>query len=140
MGLPEVLLSRRAVHPAEAVLPRRGIQARLAIERLLARPGFPIDGAGVVGQRVDARPVDVDGVLERLADGAAVARPREGDALEIRFADFPGSGRQQRRGIDEPRRKLLRGRVDAQQHDDRQHDAGLLRHVCLLQRTIVDLT
>ena len=78
-----------------------GIQARLAVERLLAGAGLPVDGARVVGQRVDARPVDVDGVLERLADGAAVAGAREGDALQVGLADLLRRRRQQRLRIDD---------------------------------------
>jgi hypothetical protein len=73
VGLMHVLLKRGAVHPAEAVLPRCGIQAWLAIECLLAGPGFPIDGARVVGHRVDSRPIDVGGLLEGLAHRAVVA-------------------------------------------------------------------
>ena len=95
---------------------RPGLRSKVS----LLVPGFPVDRARVVGQRVDARPVDVDGVLERLADGAAVAGARERDALEVRFADFPGRRRQQRRGIDVARRKLLRGCVDAEERDDSQ--------------------
>ena len=116
--------------PAEAVLPRGGIQARLAIERFLAGPGFPVDGARVVGHLIDSRPVDVDGLLEGLADRAAVARARKRDALQVGLANFLGRRRQQRRGIDIPGRKLLGRHVDAQQYQESQHDAGLFRHVC----------
>ena len=48
------------------------IQSRLPIERLLARACLPIDRARVICQRIDARPVHVDGVLECLANGAAI--------------------------------------------------------------------
>ena len=89
MRLPQVLLRRRPVDPAKAVLPRRGIQAGLAIEGFLARPGFPVDGPRVVGHLIDPRPVDVDRMLEGLADRTAVAGARKRDAPEVRLRRFP---------------------------------------------------
>ena len=56
---------------------RPGLRSKVS----LLVPVLPVDGARVVGQRVDPRPVDVDRVLEGLAHRAAVARAREGDAL-----------------------------------------------------------
>ena len=105
--LPRLRLRRCAVLPAETVLPRRGTQARFAVEGLDARAGSPVDRAGVIGERIDARPIDVDGVLEGLADGAGVARPRERDAVEVGFADLARGGREQRGRVDVPGRERL---------------------------------
>ena len=103
-------LGGRAALPAEPVLPRRRVQSRLAIECFLAGAGFPINGAGVVVQGVDARPVNVDGDFERLADSARVTGAGVGDALEVGVADLLRRGSQQgepgrhsRAGISEPR-------------------------------------
>ena len=110
--LAQCLLRGRAVLPAEAVLPRRGIQAGLPIERLDARARLPVDGAGVVGERVDAGPVDVDGVLVGLADRGAVAGAREGDAREGRLRRSPRGRVQDRRGVHVAGREALRRDLD----------------------------
>ena len=117
-------LRGRAVLPAESVLPRRRIQARLAIEGFLARARVPVDGARVVGQRVDARPVDVDGVLVGLPDRAGVAGAGERDALQIGFADFSSRGGEKRRRVDVAGRKLLRGQLCSQQQRQGYRDAN----------------
>ena len=80
-------------------------------------PGFPVDRARVVGQRVDARPVDVDGVLGGLADGAVVAGAGERDAFQVGFADLLRGGSEQRQRIDVARRERLRAHEHARQSD-----------------------
>ena len=110
-------LGGRAALPAEPVLPRRRVQSRLAIECFLAGAGFPIDGAGVVVQRVDARPVDVDGVFERLADRARVAGAGVGDALEVGFADLLRRGSQQGSRVDIAGRESLSRGLDSQRSE-----------------------
>ena len=110
-------LRRRAALPAEPVLPRGRVQSRLAIECLLAGAGFPVDGAGVVVQRIDARPVDVDGVLERLADRARVAGAGVGDALQVGFADLLRGGGQQGSRVDISGRESLRRGLNTQRSE-----------------------
>jgi len=125
--LVRVLLNRRAILPAEPVLPRRWIQSGLSIEFLDDGAGVVVDRPAIVRQRVDARPVHVDGGFEGLSHRAAIPGSREGDAPEIGLADLLGRGRQNRGGIDESRREggcagLLRrdvwlgGRRDSQKH------------------------
>ena len=75
MSLPRRPLCGSAPLPAQAVPPRRRIQPGFSIEGLRARASLPVDSARVIGQRIDARPIHVDRVLERLANGAAVALP-----------------------------------------------------------------
>jgi hypothetical protein len=73
-------LRGRTVLPAQSIFPRGRVQSRLAVEGLLAGALLPVNRARVIGQRIDARPVDVDGILEGLADRAAVAGAAVGDA------------------------------------------------------------
>src|SRR5918994_7604066 len=107
MGLPHVLLRRRAIDPSEAVFPLSRVEAGLPIERFLAGPSFPINRACVVVHRVDARPIDVDRVFERLADGRGVTGSRKRDASEALLADFFRRRGEDRSGIDVTRGELL---------------------------------
>src|SRR5262245_6279374 len=66
-----------------------------------------------------------------LADGAAVPRPGKRYALEVQLANFPGGCRQNWRGVDETWRELLGRNVDAEEHQNRQDNRRLLRHVLL---------
>ena len=95
-----------------------GIEPGLAIERLLARAGFPVDRPRVVGQRVDARPVDVRRSYSAVwPDGAVVAGAGERDAAQVRLADLLRRRREQRQRIDVARRKRLRAHQSAGQRD-----------------------
>ena len=81
------LALERAVDPADAVLPRRGVQSGLAIELLLHGRVLPVHRPRVVRQRVDSRPVDVARRLALLADRARVCRARDRHAPQVRGAD-----------------------------------------------------
>ena len=131
VGLAQCLLRGRAALPAEAVLPRRRVQAGLPIERLLARARAPVDGAGVVVQRVDPRPVDVDGVLVGLPDGAAVAGARERDAAEVGFADLGRRGGEDRHRVHVARREALGQRVDSGKEYEQGGNRQRTRHAAL---------
>ena len=74
---------QRTVDPADAVLPRRGVEAGLPIELLHHGPGFPIHGPGVVRQGIDARPVYVPRRLALLADCATVGGAGDRHALQV---------------------------------------------------------
>ena len=128
VGLPHVLLERRSVDPAEPVLPDGGIQAGRAVEGLFARLRVPVDGAGVVGHRIDPRPVDVDRVLICLADRTAIAGTGERDTLEVCFANLLGGGRQQWRGIDVAGRELLGEHQAAHRDEHGEQHIRLLEH------------
>ena len=68
-----ILLHRRSIDPTHPVLPRRGIEPRLAIEFLLHGSGFPVHRAGIIRERFAARPVDAFVVQTLLADDAGIA-------------------------------------------------------------------
>src|SRR5215471_9790186 len=103
------LLLERTIEPADAVLPRRGRQAWLAVEFFLHRLRLPVHRAYVVAQLVGTRPVDVLASLFLLADSAVVAFTRDGDAIQLVVPDRPDRGVENRLRIDKAGRELLRG-------------------------------
>ena len=127
-------LRRVATFPAHPVLPRCGIQARFAVERLHARLGLIVDGAGVVGHRIDARPVDVHRVLTCLADRTAVASAGVTDTRQIGLSDFLGDRSQQRHGVNITRGELLGGHRPAgqgQKSGENNRKSKLSQHTAL---------
>src|SRR4026208_2578155 len=93
-------LLQRTIDPADAVLPRRGSEARLAVELFLHRLRLPVHRADVVPELVRAWPVDVLASLFLLTDGAVVAFARDGHAIQLVIPDRPNGGVEKRLRID----------------------------------------
>ncbi len=87
-----LVLLERSVDPVDAVFPRRRVQPGLAIELLVHHARIPVHRPRVVGQRIDARPVDVARRLALLPDGAAIRGSGNRDAPQAVGADGFGGG------------------------------------------------
>jgi len=100
----------------------------MPIELLFDRPGFPVHGAGVVGQRLAARPIHVLVVQALLADHPGIAGPRNGDApqdvgtdgFSRRFQDGPW--------IHKPGRLLCRERRADARHRHKKNTPSSVDH------------
>src|SRR5439155_25797179 len=107
----------------------------------LHRPRLPVRRARVVGERVDARPVDVLLRFFLLADGAVVRGAGNRDAIQLVVPDRLDGGVENRLRINVARGELLlRGYRTARQcqetgEDQWQWQREPSRHTALQSRT-----
>src|SRR5688500_4422408 len=125
--LPQICLRRSTANPAKSVFPRCGVVSGFAVKRFFARTGFPVNRACVIRQ-LAALPVDVHGILERLADRAAVADARKRDTAKALFVDRFRRGGEHWRRIDESGRKLLCRELRTCSRDEGEQQTQSLGH------------